>query len=91
MATKKAAPKKVAKKTAAPKRAAQKAPKAPADKFIVVRDDCTNVCSGKLQTKVDAVADAKECARDSQEPHTLYKVVGVQRFSVPTNLIVEDL
>ena len=73
------------------KKAEPKAPKAPADKFIVVRDSCQNVISEQLQTKADATKRARDEARDCQDAHTIYKVVGVQRLTVPSAIIVEDL
>jgi hypothetical protein len=89
---KKVAPKKAATKKAAPKKAAtKKAPKAPAAKFIVVRDSCQNVLSRQLQDAKSATSDARQQALDYAEAHTLYRVVAATRFNVPDIVIVEDL
>lgn len=73
------------------KPAKKAAPKKPPEKFIVVRDSCENLICTQLQTKADATKLARDQARDYQESHTIYRVVGVQRLTVPTAIIVEDL
>lgn len=81
----------MATKKAVKKTPAKKAPKAPVEKFIVVRDSCENLCSEQLQVLKDAETDARDMALENCDAYTVYKVVGVRRYNVPSAVVVEDL
>ena len=99
MATKQVAKKAATKKAAAPKKAAKKAapkkaaPKyGPKDEFVVIKESCGNLVSRQTESHSDAVATAKENARnDTGEKFIIARLEKVTAFMVPDAVVVEAL
>ena len=69
---------------------AKRVPKAPPDQFIVVRANSKQGYT-PLQSLKEADITIRDAAIGDQADYIMYKAIPFRRYSVPSNIVIEEL